>query len=269
MTKPAKTEGGGAARPKRHMKGRIVAAGVAALSAVALFAGCTSNVRQAGPDRPSDGSQTAHPYQDDQQALDSLALGDAEAFVTSRLGEPRQSLDLCSEAGICRPTPAHRPVLNVYRHENYTVRAVFDGNKMEFYAVTRESEQFKPHLKMPFDWGELGEFTYAQASGIAPDDLDAFHRRYPSYAEVKSLGAPNFQGIVLGYSPDGHGDERSWDVEMAQILDGALASSKEPKERVAARSPSGRPQGLIPRAFSILTAMSGACCKVGRTRGKS
>lgn len=117
----------------------------------------------------------------------SLALGDAVESVNDRLGEPRQSLDLCSEIG-CKPTELHKPMLNVYRHEDYTVRAVFDGNKLEFYAVTRESENYKPHLKMPFDWGALGEFTYS--AGITPEDVDAFHRRSPSYAEVKPMGPP-------------------------------------------------------------------------------
>lgn len=177
--------------------------------------------------------------QRDHEAVTSLALGDAEASVTKGLGEPRQSLDLCAEIRTCGPDTSHKPVLNIYRHEDYTVRAVFDGNKLEFYAVTRESDKFKPHLKMPFDWGELGEFTYSQVStsGITPDDLDAFHRRFPSYAEIKSLGAPNFQGIVLGYTPDGRGDERSWDAKAVQALDAALVPSNGPKQRVEAAEP--------------------------------
>jgi hypothetical protein len=173
--------------------------------------------------------------QSERDAPTSLALGDAVSSVDSRLGEPRQSFELCDEI-TCEPTEAHQPLLNVYRHEDYTVRAVFDGNKLEFYAVTRESEKYKPHLKMPFDWGELGEFTYKQASSITsePDDLDAFERRFLSYAEVKSLGAPNFQGIVLGHAPDGYSDEQSRDSEAQRALDDALLPSKGPREQVAA-----------------------------------
>lgn len=172
--------------------------------------------------------------QNEHDAPASLALGDAVSSVNSRLGEPRQSFQLCDEIR-CELTESHKPMLNIYRHDDYTVRAIFDGNKLEFYAVTRESEKYKPHLKMPFDWGELGEFTYKQASGITntnPDDVDSFHRRFLSYAEVKQIGYPNFQGIVLGYTPDGYGDERSLDAEGLSALDSAL--SKGPNERVAA-----------------------------------
>ena len=168
--------------------------------------------------------------QSENDAPASLALGDAMPSVNDRLGEPRQSMDLCSEIG-CKPTESNKPVLNIYRHEDYTVRAVFDGNKLEFYAVTRESEKYKPNLKLPFDWGELGEFTYT--NGITPDDVDVFHRRFPSYAEVKPLGPPGHDlGTVLGFTPDGYSDDQSLYLEGLSALDSAL--SKEPKERVAA-----------------------------------
>lgn len=210
---------------QKHKKSSWAVLIVFLLAVIAAF----NDVRQLGTDA---WAVITH-NQREQDAVASLALGDAISSVSSRLGEPRQSMDLCSEIG-CKPTESHEPVLNIYRHEDYTVRAVFDGNKLEFYAVTRETERYKPHFKMPFDWGELGEFTYKD--GITPDDVDAFHRRFPSYAEVKPLGpAGHDLGTVLGFTPDGYSDKQSLYLEGLSALDSAL--SKEPTERVAAAEP--------------------------------
>jgi hypothetical protein len=207
---------------QKHKKSSWAVLVVFLLAAIAAF----NDVRQFGTDAWAMMTHT----QRERDAVTSLVLGDAISSVSGRLGEPRQSLDLCSEIG-CTPAEPHDPVLNIYRHEDYTVRAVFDGNKLEFYAVTREAESYKPHLKMPFDWGSLGEFTYTD--GITPDDVDAFHRRFPSYAEVKPLGSPGHDvGTVLGYTPDGYSDNQSLYLDGLSVLDSAL--SKQPVERVAA-----------------------------------
>ena len=175
--------------------------------------------------------------QRDHDALASLALGDSEQWANRQLGEPRQSLDLCSEIQ-CESGSTHKPVLNVYRHEDYTVRAVFDLNKLEFYAVTQESEKYKPHFKKPYDLGELGDRSYKETMTIDTDpaDVDMFTRSADaSYAEVTPLGAANhYNGIVLAHASDGYSSEQAWDSGSAEVLQRSIASSKGPKERVAA-----------------------------------
>lgn len=169
-----------------------------------------------------------HPFQKQQEAIDALALQQTVEFVNSKLGEPQQSEDLCSRTLICEPDTTHKPILNIYRDEHYTVRAVFDDNSLEFFSVTLESGKFRPHHAWNYDIGTLGDRTYKQAfQGLATTEAAVTETAQSgmSYTEVTPLGAPGqYTGLVLASSPNGF-TNLPLDVDAAQKLLAAQTSA--------------------------------------------
>lgn len=169
-----------------------------------------------------------HPFQKEQEAIDALALQQTVEFVNSKLGEPQQSEDLCSRTLICEPDTTHRPILNIYHDEHYTVRAVFDDNSLEFFSVTLVSGKFKPHRAGNYDIGTLGDKTYKEAfQGLSTTEAAVTEtpRSGMSYAEVTPLGAPGrYTGLVLAYSPNGF-TNLPLDVNAARKLLAAQTSA--------------------------------------------
>jgi hypothetical protein len=121
------------------------------------------------------------------------------------------------------------------------VRAVFDANSMNFFAVTTQSDQFKPHIRWLYDLGALGEFTYENASAedvIQPTAL-MIHMgpRSSAYAEIFSVGAPgHYQGLMLGSAPNGLGN-LPWDSEAAGALNSKQIPSSDQQTLLAAAGP--------------------------------
>jgi hypothetical protein len=183
-------------------------------------------------------SGSADPFQAQKEAIDSLALEQSVEFVNSKLGVPQESHPLCSKISSCRQDTSGEPLLNIYRDEHYTVRAVFDANSLNFFTVTMESDQFKPHIRWLYDLGALGEFTYKDASvadGIQPIGATIhLGPRSSSYAEIVSVGAPgHYQGLMLGWAPDGFGN-LPWDSKGAEALNAKQISSSDQQALLAA-----------------------------------
>jgi hypothetical protein len=158
-----------------------------------------------------------------EEAIASLKTEQTLEYVNSKLGEPQQSKDLCAGIRVCGQDTSHKPELKIYRNEYYTVRAVFDGNSMEFFAVTLGSGEVKPRPSWNPSLGPLGEFTYKEVSyGNAPKDLTKAAISIASgakhaYAEVTPLGEPGHnRGLVLATAPDGY--EIAWDRAAGQAL---------------------------------------------------
>ena len=186
-------------------------------------------------------SGTGDPFQAQKEAVDSLALEQSVESVNSKLGVPKESHPLCSKISSCSQDTSREPLLNIYRDEHYTVRAVFDANGLNFFAVTMASDQFKPHIRWLYDLGALGEFTYEEASaadGIQPTAV-MIHMgpRSSAYAEIVSVGAPgHYQGLMLGWAPDGFGN-LPWDIEGAGALNTKQISSSDQQALLAAAGP--------------------------------
>src|SRR5690349_3975043 len=98
---------------------------------------------------------TADPFQAQKEVIDSLALEQSVELVNSKLGVPQESHPLCSKISSCSQNTSGEPLLNIYRDKHYTVRAVFGGNSLKFFAVTMETDQFKPHIRWLYDLGQL------------------------------------------------------------------------------------------------------------------
>lgn len=183
-------------------------------------------------------SGTADPLQARKEAIDSLALEQSVEFVTSKLGVAQESHPLCKKISSCSQYESDEPLLNIYRDEHYTVRAVFDANSLNFFAVTTKSDQFKPQIRWLYDLGGLGEFTYKEAStadGIQPAAVKIhLGPRSTAYAEIVSVGAPgHYQGLMLGSAPDGYG-KLPWDIEGAEALSAQQISTSDQQALLAA-----------------------------------
>ncbi|MBT2547204.1 hypothetical protein J7I85_02440 [Arthrobacter sp. ISL-65] len=177
---------------------------------------------------------------------------------------PQESHPLCSKISSCRQDTSGEPLLNIYRDEHYTVRAVFDANSLKFFAVTMESDQFKPHIRWLYDLGSLGEFTYKEASaadGIEPTAaMIHLGNRSSSYAEIVSVGAPgHYQGLMLGSAPDGFGN-LPWDSKGAEALNAKQISSSDQQARLAAAS-SFR-AGSVPNTIGLFLDDGGTISKL-------
>ncbi|WP_445154034.1 ETEC_3214 domain-containing protein [Arthrobacter sp. Hor0625] len=176
-------------------------------------------------------SGPADPFQAQKEAIDSLALEQSVEFVNSKLGVPRESHPLCSKTSTCSLGTSGEPLLNIYRDDHYTVRAIFDANSLKFFAVTMESDQYKPHIRWLYGLGAVGEFTYKDAAvtdGIEPTALMIqLGPRSSAYAEIISVGAPgHYQGLILGWAPDGFGN-LPWDSKGAEALSAKQISSTD------------------------------------------
>jgi hypothetical protein len=209
-------------------------------------------------------SGTADPFQAQNEAIDSLALEQSVEFVNGKLGVPQESHPLCSKISSCSQDTSGEPLLNVYRDEHYTVRAVFDANSLKFFAVTTESGKFKPHVRWLYDLGALGEFTYKDASaadGIQPTAaMVHLGPRSSSYAEIVSVGAPgHYQGLMLGWAPDGLGNLR-WDSKGAEDLNAKQISSSDQQAWLAAAG-SFR-AGSVPNTIGLFLDDGGTMTKL-------
>jgi hypothetical protein len=189
------------------------------LGVIGALAGGISNVGGVVSSASSQINNIIHPYQKEQEVIDSLTLQQTTGFVNSKFGEPQQSEDLCARARICGQDTSHDLKLKVYRNEHYILRAVFDGDSLEFFAVTMKSGKFKPHPKWNYDIGPLGDRTYKQAfQGLEWTEAAIQSRpKALTYAEVTPLGGPgNYSGLVLASAPDGA--SQRWDTAAAQEL---------------------------------------------------
>lgn len=196
------------------------------LGVLAAIAGGINNVGGVFSNASSLINNIAHPYQIEQEAIDSLTLRQTRESVNSKFGEPQQSEELCARTRLCGQDRSHDLKLNIYRNEHYTLRAVFDGNSLEFFAVTMESGKFKPRPKWNYDIGPLGDRTYRQAFPGLEMTKAAIQSTLKSntYAEVTPLGAQgNYSGLVLASVPDG--SNQRWDSAAAQELLAAQNSS--------------------------------------------
>jgi hypothetical protein len=164
---------------------------------------------------------STNPYHAQKDAIASLALGGTVEFVNGKLGQPQQSGDLCRQVSFCAPDQPDEVLLNVYRDEQYTVRAVFEQNSLEFFAVTVETEKFKPDISwLGYELGQLGEFTYADAEDAMDGDVHptALASQSSAYAEVIAVGgAGDYQGLMLAWALDGYGN-LPWNAEGARKL---------------------------------------------------
>lgn len=163
-------------------------------------------------------SNAIDPYHAQKEAVNSLQLQQTVDFVNSNLGQPEVSEDLCKVTATCTNGEQSRMLLNIYRDEQYTIRAVFDENSLDFFAVTLQSEKFKPQIHwLDYDLGALGTVTYQQAYDpvdgvVEPTAQIFFGPQTTAYAEVFAAGAPaQYQGLMLGWAPDGFGN-LPWDL---------------------------------------------------------
>lgn len=220
--------------PKKHPlrvfgKGVVAfAAGVVALAALVTLAGSAI-------------IKTIDPYRDSKEEIRFLGIDlDVEA-VNGKLGTPEESHALCKVTSVCHAVKDDGLLLNVYRDDHYTVRAVFDEGTMEFYAVTLgnpeigkfRSSMFKPHVRwLDRDLGILGERTYVKIHEKAAVDVKPATRiflgsRESAYAEVLLAGgAGDGQGLILGWAPDGYA-KLPWNLEGANALYDAQPATGE------------------------------------------
>ncbi|WP_157366305.1 ETEC_3214 domain-containing protein [Arthrobacter sp. Soil763] len=214
---------------------------------------------------------TPDAFQAQKEAIDSLALEQSAEFVSSKLGVPRESHPLCSKVSTCSQGTPGEPLLNIYRDDYYTVRAIFDANSLKFFAVTMESDQYKPHIRWLYDLGALGEFTYKDASvadGIEPTAaMIHLGPRSSSYAEIISVGAPgHYQGLILGWAPDGFAN-LPWDIKGAEALNAKQIPSSDRKTLLKAADPFRA--GSVPNTAGLFLDDGGPVSKLLQDPGNA
>lgn len=170
-------------------------------------------------------SQWRNPNATEYAALESLDLDSRPEFFEDTFGRAKKSLDVCREIACTQPAPDS---LRMYIHESegITVRAIFEGNTLEMYAVTLMNETLSPPITwLGYDLGELGKVTFAEAVGVVesvePTDAAVFVGPQSSaYAEVVATGAPGrYRGLLLAWAPDGYGaGDLTFDVDAAHEL---------------------------------------------------
>jgi hypothetical protein len=197
-------------------------------------------------DQPTRASGRSNAHGEEYAALDSLDLDTTPQFLEDNFGRAQKSIDLC------RYRPCPPPVRNslrmyIYKSRDFAVRAVFEDQSLELYAVTVMSPELAPRMKwLGYDLGKLGEATSRQAllaaDNIGPTDIAVFMGpNSAAYADVVSVGAPgHYRGLFLAWAPDGNGGPKlSFALDAAQRLAIAQATGAPMRPRLVARFRSG------------------------------
>lgn len=157
--------------------------------------------------------------------LASLELDSRPAFLEQHFGVAKRAVDLCKEIACPGNAPDN---LRMYVHETngITLRAVFQGESLELYAVTVNRADVTPEMKwLGHDLGHLGKATFSEilnrAKATTPTDTALFMgARSVAYAEVFAPGAPgHYRGLLLAWAPDGYGGQgMRFDLDSAHEL---------------------------------------------------
>ncbi|WP_353810505.1 ETEC_3214 domain-containing protein [Agromyces sp. SYSU T00194] len=156
-------------------------------------------------------------------ALAQVDLDSTEAYFANNVGEVKSVYDLCEQFAQCPEGYDEDLRLVVHEGEGVTVRAIFEGEQLEFYAITIMEEGITPEMSwLGHDLGKLGEVTFAEAFAVPGLDAPTHALLFMgpqsvAYGEGFAGGAPaNYRGLFLGWAPDGYaGEGMSFDLDGA------------------------------------------------------
>ncbi len=168
-----------------------------------------------------------NPYAADYEALETLDLDTRLEFFEANFGTARSVYDLCDEALECPEGEQDPPLMYLHETDDLAVRAVFEGEQLQMYAVTLSSDKLSPEMEW-LDWGlgSLGDVTFAEAleaieTVAEPTDAEIFMGpQAVAYAEVVAAGAPaRYRGLLLAHAPGGYsGPGTSFDTDSGFLL---------------------------------------------------
>lgn len=178
-----------------------------------------------------------NPNSTEYQALQTLDLDTRLEYFEANFGTARAVYDLCEDALVCADEGEDDPRMYVYGTDDVVVRAVFQDEQLEMYAVTLMSDELAPEVEW-LDWrlGRLGEASFAEAldnvaSIVGPTDLEVFMGpQSVAYAEVVAGGAPaRYRGLLLAHAPNGYsGPGTSFDTDSALQISESQVEEQPP-----------------------------------------
>ena len=165
-----------------------------------------------------------NPNSAEYEALQTLELDTRLEYFEANFGTARAVYDLCEEALVCADEAEGDPRMYVHETDDVAIRAVFQDEQLEMYAVTLMSDRLSPDVEW-LDWplGRLGEMTFAEALDAVetldvPTHLEVFMGpQAVAYAEVVAAGATvQYRGLLLAHAPEGFsGPGTSFDTDAA------------------------------------------------------
>lgn len=192
--------------------------------------------------------EIANPNAAEYEALETLDLDTRLEFFEANFGTAKSVYDLCEEALLCPEGEQSPPVMYLHETDDLAVRAAFEGEQLQMYAVTLRSDALAPEMQW-LDWplGRLGEVSFAEALNnvetvAEPTDLEIFMGpQAVAYAEVVAAGAPaQYRGLVLAHAPDGYsGPGTSFDTDAGFQLAESQGAGAPDDPEVAERFRSG------------------------------
>jgi hypothetical protein len=166
----------------------------------------------------------SNPHAAEYAALETLDLDTRLEFFEDNFGTAKSVFDLCSEALVCPEDGGDELRMYIHETDDLAIRAVFDDEQLEMYAVTLMSDTLSPAMNwLDWDLGDLGQVTFDEALDTVetiqePTDYEIFlGPQATAYAEVVAAGAPaNYRGLLLGWAPDGYAAEgMAFDLDSA------------------------------------------------------
>lgn len=225
-------------RMKRHPVGVGLSLLVGLLGVVALVVGLTVDVGSlVGPSRPVVATFVETPIDERAVELDALASLDLDItpdFFEQNIGVPKVSVDPCASM-TCEGIPPDTLRLVIHEGEYATVRAMFDRDRLAFYAVTATVDDLLLDMKwLGHELGTLGQVSFADALAVTPvpEPTEAEIRKLArslAYAETLAAGPKSdYRGLYLAYAPYGvQGGGVGFDVEAADALSSSTVLDPE------------------------------------------
>ncbi len=177
-------------------------------------------------------NSVVNPDSAEYQALQTLDLDTRLEYFEANFGTARAVYDLCEDALVCADEGEDDPRMYVHGTDDVVIRAVFQNEQLEMYAVTLMSDELAPEIEwLDLRLGRLGEASFAEAleeveAIDGPTDLEVFMGpQAVAYAEVVAAGAPaRYRGLLLAHAPNGYsGSGTSFDTDAAlQISDSQI-----------------------------------------------
>jgi hypothetical protein len=170
-------------------------------------------------------SDWRNPNASEYDQLKSIDLDSTKEFFEQTFGPAKKSFDLCAET-ICPPGEPDSLRMFGYESANSTIRVLFEGYSLKFYAVTMRGPELAPELTwLDHKLGTLGTVTFAEALSNArvatPDHATIFMGpKSSAYSEVIAPGMAGSQrGFLLAWAPDGYGSgDMRFDTDSAMLL---------------------------------------------------
>ena len=122
-----------------------------------------------------------NPNSAEYEALTTLDLDTRLEYFESNFGTAKAVYDLCRESIACTEEQENNPPrMYVHETDDVVIRAVFQDEQLEMYAITLMSDTLSPDVDW-LDWplGQLGEISFAEAlDGVetveGPTDVEIF-----------------------------------------------------------------------------------------------